>query len=225
MDSYNNAYWNDARSTALINTVKDKLAQEFTVNRTEQKYEFDSVQGQQAYEVPSTFIAHRHMYYNSSRNRVIELYDGPEIIYGPVADQSTEGLPCAAYIWGVSGRRELNIYPTFDDDGITVEWWFYGWPPDVAVDNDEPHLPIEWHPSIVELMLAEQRRFDNVISVSDSLIIWERTVNMLKRLDSTKQLTSVGGQSGSVDNNFPLIQTPDPAGFQIQFPGGAIEPA
>jgi len=221
MDSYLTTYWDDTRSTALLNTVKDKLAQEFTVNRTEQYYEFDSVEGQQAYQVPSTFVAHRHMYFNSSYNRIIKFYDGPESIYGPVAEQDMKGVPFAAYIWGVSGRRELTFYPTFNDGGITIRWWVYGWPPDVAVDNDEPHLPIEWHPSIVELMTAGQRQADKMISVADELVIWQRTVRMLKELDATKQITTLGGQSGSIDNNFP--PTSD-IGFFTKFPGGAVEP-
>jgi len=225
MDSYNTVYWNDTRATALLNTVKDKLAQEFTVNRTEQYYTFDSVEGQKAYQVPSTFVAHRHMYFNSSYSRVIKFYSGPEAFYGPVADQDTEGVPHSAYIWGVSGRRELNFYPTFSEDGLTVQWWFYGWPPDVAVDNDEPHLPIEWHPSIVELMLAGQRQFDKVISVSDELIIWDRTVRMLKELDATKEITSLPGQTGSIDNNTPAIPNSPEAGFNILFDGGGLEKA
>ena len=219
MDLYNTSYWNDSRATALLNTVKDKLAQEFTVNRTEQKYEFDSVEGQQVYQVPSTFVAHRWMYFNSSYNNVIKFYDGPESIYGPVADQTAEGVPFAAYIWGSSGRRELTIYPTFADDGIEVQWWFYGWPPDVAVNNDEPHLPIEWHPSIVKLMVAEQQRFDKIISVGDALIITEKVVRTLKEMDTTKRITSLGGRSGSVDDEFPSEEY---GIFNVKFSGGAV---
>lgn len=222
MDSYNRVYWNDTRATDLLNTVKDRIAQEFTVNRTEQYYQLDSVKGQQHYEVPSTYVAHRLMYFNSGYNRTIKFYDGPEAIYGPAADQDIEGTPGAAYIWGVSGRRQLTIYPTFNKGGLTVHWWFYGFPPDVAVDNDEPHLPLEWHPSIVEIMIAEQQSHDKYISVADKYAIWENCIRRLKRLDVTKQITSLGGQSGSVDAHFPSI--PVGIGFNIEYPGGAVEP-
>jgi len=225
MDSYNRVYWNDTRATDLLNAVKDRLAQEFTVNRTEQYYTFNSVEGQQNYQVPSTYVAHRHMYFDSGYNRVLKMVDGPESIYGPVSDQTIEGVPGICYIWGVSGRRELTFYPTFNADAIEIQWWFYGWPPDVAVDNDEPHLPLEWHPSIVEIMVAEQQSADKIITVGDKFLIWDTNVRRLKRLDVTKQLTSVGGQSGTMESHFPAIPgSGSPIPFNIEFPGGSVEP-
>lgn len=223
MDSYNRVYWNDTRATDLLNATKDRLAQEFTVNRTEQYYTFNSVEGQEQYQVPSTYVVHRLLYFNSSYNRRIKMHDGPELMHGPVADQSIEGVPSDCYIWGASGRRELTIYPTFNADDITVQWWFYGWPPNVVVDNDEPNLPLEWHPSIVEIMTAEQQAADKQITVGDKFIIWENNIRRLKRLDVTKQLTSIGGQSGSIDAHFPLIPESGRADFLIEFPGGSVE--
>lgn len=225
MDSYNRVYWNDTRSTDLINTVKDRLAQEFAVNRVEQYYTFNSVQGQENYQVPSTYVVHRLLYFNSSYNRRITMHDGPELIHGPVAEQSIEGIPSDCYIWGVSGRRELTVYPTFSDDDITVQWWFYGWPPDVAVDNDEPALPLEWHPSIVEIMVGEQQSFDKYITVGDKFAIWDNNIKRLKRLDVTKQLTSMKSQSGSIDAHFPKIPDGIRSDFLIQYPGGSVEQA
>lgn len=225
MDSYNRVYWNDTRATDLLNSVKDRIAQEFTVNRTEQYYTFNSVEGQRHYQVPTTYVVHRQLYFNSSFNRTITMLDGPESIHGPVADQTMKGIPSQCYIWGVSGRRQLTFYPTFNADDIEIQWWFYGWPPDVAVDNDEPHLPLEWHPSIVEVMVAEQQAADKQISVGDKFAIWDSNIRRLKRLDVTKQLTSLGGQSGSIDAHFPPISSGGASiPFNIEFPGGSIEP-
>lgn len=228
MDSYNRVYWNDTRATVLLNTIKNRLAQEFTYNRVEQYYTFNSVQGQQNYEVPSTFIANRWMYFDSGYNRHIDFYDGPESIYGPAADQDIEGIPQAAFIWGVSGRRQLTIYPTFSEDDIEVQWWFYGWPPDVAVDNDEPALPIEWHPSLVEIMIAEHQAFDREIGIGDRILVYKDCANRIKRMDVTRQLTHLSDtQSGSIDSHFPTIpiSTKSPVDFSIQFPSGAVEKA
>lgn len=223
MDSYLRVYWNDTRATALLNAVKDRLAQRFTVNNVEQLYTFLSVQGDQAYQVPSTYIRHRYMYFNSGNNQVIKMLDGPENIYGPAADQTIEGIPSRSYIWGVSGRRELTIYPTFNDDDIEVMWWFYGWPPDVEVDNDEPHLPIDWHPSIIEIMRAEQQQHDHEISVADKYAIWTHSTSLIQAMDVTKEIMSLSdNQSGSIDAVFPEIQNPPAPDFLIEYPGGAI---
>lgn len=225
MDSYLRVFWNDARATVLLNTIKDKIAQEFTVNRVEQYYTLDSVQGQENYEVPSTYVSHELMFFNSSYNREIILHSSPKSIQLSVADKTIQGIPSDAYIWGVSGRRQLTIYPTFNVDGLTIQWWFYGWPPDLAVDNDEPHFPVEWHPSIVDIMVAHQQEFDKVISTGDRLIIWREAIDRIRRMDVSKQLTSTGGQSGSFNSNFPSIPTGGRSPFTIQFPSGATERA
>jgi len=144
-----NVYWNDTRAIALVNTMKDKLAQELRV-LAPSYYTFDSVQGQQSYEVPSKLIANQLLYYNSSYNQIIRIVKGPQSIYGPYSEVDQQGFPTIGYIWGVSGRRQLTVFPTFNVDDITIQWWFWGWPEDLANYNDEPQMPTPWHSSLVE---------------------------------------------------------------------------
>ena len=223
MDSMNTAFWDDSRSLTLINLFKDKLAQEFSVNRVEQEYTFQSVAGQETYQVPSTFVSHEYLYFNSSYNREIVLKDSPRDIYGPASDVTLQGIPMRGVIWGVSGRRELRIYPTFSTSGLTVHWWFYGWPPDVSNDNDEPRLPLEWHPTIVEAMVDFQQAFDGQISKADYVLMWENHVKKLKKLDATVEFMSKMGQTyGTVDDNFPRIASTSDLDFRAKFSGGGV---
>lgn len=223
MDSMNVTFWDDTRSIALINTFKDKMAQEFGINRVEQEYTFYSVEGQETYQVPATFVSHELLYFNSSYNRKIEMVNGPGDIFGPASDVDVEGIPMICYIWGVSGRRELRVYPTFNEDGLTVRWWFYGWPPDVANDNDEPRLPQEWHPTIVEAMIDFQQAFDGQISQADRVMLWEMHIKRLKRLDATVEfMTKRGQQYGTIDDNFPRIADVSDLEFRAKFSGGAV---
>lgn len=223
MDSMNVTFWNDARSIALINMFKDKLAQEFGVNRVEQEYTFQSVEGQEKYEVPAAFVSHELLYFNTGYNRKIHMMNGPGDIFGPASDVSVEGIPSRCFIWGISGRRELRIYPTFNTSGLTVYWWFYGWPPNVANDNDEPRLPQEWHPTIVEAMIDFQQSFDGIISKADYMNCWEIHIKKLRKLDATVEfMTKSGEQYGTVDDNFPRIADASDLDFQARFSGGGV---
>jgi len=219
----NTTFWNDARSIQLINVHKDKLAQEFGVNNVQQEYTFQSVAGQETYQVPSAYVAHEKLYFDTSYNQEIHMKNGPGDIFGPASDVSVQGIPTRCFIWGVSGRRELRIYPTFNTSGLTVRWWFYGWPPNVANDNDEPLLPTEWHPTIVEAMIDFQQAFDGHITKADYMACWKIHIKTLKKLDATVEfMTKRGQQYGTVDDTFPRIQSISDLDFKARFPGGGV---
>lgn len=204
LDDSAKAYWNDERAKTLANTVMDRLVVEFGVI-AQLYYTFNSVQGQQNYQVPSNFIASHYLYFNGTNNREIVIVDSPRDIYGPTAEVTQEGTPTMGYIWGVSGRRQLTIYPTFNVDDIELMWWFWGTVPELEGDNDEPMLPVEWHPSIVEAMVDQAMQDDKFITVGDRLILWENMVKKLKRLDSMKAAIEIPKQHGSVEDSFPSI--------------------
>lgn len=197
-------FWNDVRAIALCNRFKDKMAQEMRIV-AESYYEFDSVQGQQNYQVPSKLVTHHYLYYNSSYNTEIKIVKSPRNIYGPYAEVTQEGWPTIGYIWGASGRRQLTIYPLFNTDGITVQWWFWGWPEDLAVDNDEPQFPVGWHPSLVEGMINQAKVDDKEMSPADALILWKDQIRIIKALDVTRDLVARKGQMGTIESHFPRI--------------------
>ena len=203
-------YWNDSRLTGIINHIKDKMSQEMRVVR-KQQYEFDSVEGQQYYQVPDRYVIHHYLYYNSTYNTEIVMKDSPRDVYGPSSDPTLEGNPTMGFIWGVSGRRQLCIYPTFSEDGVELTWWFYGWPEDLAVDNDEPDFPIEWHPSLVDGAINQTKVDDKEMSVGDALILWKNEVQTIRGLATTRELLSAGEKAwGSVESHFPRIQESGP---------------
>ena len=221
MDSMNEAFWNDARSIALINRLKDNLAQEFHVNRVEQTYTFVSVANQSHYQVPSTFVANEYLSYYDSVYSEITIVNSPKDIYRFITDDTMAGLPIVGSIWGVSGRRELQLYPVFASDGITLTWNFYGWPPDVALDNDEPDLPLEWHPTIVEGMIDHQQAFDGIMSKIDAVQLWQTVhIPKLKRLDISIEMNTRRGSTGSLDDHFS--QSHDIM-LNAKFPGGDVQ--
>lgn len=205
MDDANAVYWNDRRATSLANRMKDKLAQELKVT-TKQLYEFDSVQGQQTYEVPERFIAHELLRYDSdSGSGEIIIKDTPRAIYGKYSSVTTEGFPSVGFIWGVSGRRELTIYPTFNADGIELTWWFWGYPPDIQEDNDEFHLPTDWHSSIVEGMINERAARDGEINMADNLLLWKDEIRKIKALQTYQALLGRTRQYGTFEGQFSKI--------------------
>jgi len=197
-------YWNDKRLKAILNQVQDKIAQELAIT-TPHYYSFESVQGQQHYQVPSGFVANELIHYNSGVNKVISIMKSPKAIHGVYTDPTMEGNPSIGYIWGSSGRRQLTIYPTFSSDGITIEWWFWGFPNELVGDNDEPTFPSEMHPSLVECTIAEAKSDDKEISISDALIIFANEIRKLRRLESMIEIIGNKGRYGSIDNVFPSI--------------------
>lgn len=221
MDSMNQTFWDDARSIALINRIKDRMAQSFHVNKVEQTYTFNSVADQQYYQVPTNFVANERLHYLDSVYYTIRIVDGPKDIYNYITDDTLTGRPAVGSIWGVSGRRQLQIYPVFAENGIPLTWFFRGWPPDVALDNDEPHLPIEWHPTIVEAMIDEQQAFDKIITKIDAITLWERThIPTLKKLDIAVELDTKQNTGHTLDEHLVHI---DNVGINARFPGGDVQ--
>lgn len=202
-----NVYWNDVRLTAILNHLKDKMAQEMRVV-SPQYYEFVSVQGQENYEVPFTYVSNHLLLWDATNNKgEIVIHDSPRDIHKRVLDESMEGLPARGYIWGVSGRRQLTIYPTFNVDGTAIKWWFYGWAEDLAVDNDEPQFPLEWHPSLVDGLMNAVRVDDEKMAVSDEAILWNKEIIKIRGLAVTKELLSVGEKTyGNVDHTYPRVE-------------------
>lgn len=204
MDDANAVYWNDRRATSLANRMKDKLVTELKVT-TKQLYEFDSVEGQQSYEVPERFVSHELLFYNSSYNNEIKVYDTPRVIYTKFSSPTQEGLPSVGYIWGVSGRRELTIYPTFNADGIELTWWFWGLCPDIDEDNDEFHIPTDWHPAIVEGMINERAARDGEMTQGDNLLLWKDEVRKIRAMQTFQALLGRTHQYGTFDGQFSRI--------------------
>jgi hypothetical protein len=204
MDDANAVYWNDRRAISLANRIKDKVVTELKVV-TKQSYQFDSVQGQQTYQVPERYVASELLYYNSSYNREIVLKDSPRDIYLPYPNVTTQGWPSIGFIWGVSGRRELTIYPTFNADGIEITWWFWGYAPDIDEDNDEFALPTDWHPAIVEGMINERAARDGEINMADNLLLWKDEIRKIKAMQTYQHLLGRTKQYGSFDGQFSRI--------------------
>lgn len=216
-------YWNDKRVIALLNEGKDELAKKLKCT-TQQYYEFDSVAGQQKYQVPTTLVKSHLLFYNSGYNQEIHIHDDPNDIYTMYPDVTQEALPTKAYIWGASGRRDLVIYPTFNTDGITIKWWFYGWPEDIENDNDEYNFPTEWHPSLVKYAIHQAKVDDDELSVADALILWENEIRDIKSLDVTLALLSTSEtRYGTVDAHFPRVGSgSNPLGLRITGDGDVI---
>ena len=204
MDAGAKVFWNDIRAIALINEIVDDICQEL-VTTVPCKYTFKSVSGQQNYQVPSNYVVNELLFYNSSYNNEIVIDTTPRKIYKLYPDTTTEGYPTRGFIWHQSGRRELQIYPTFSEDDIEMDWWFFGWPEDLVGDKDEPAVPIEWHPSITKEMRNRQREEDGEITLSDLSILWAREVIKIKRMDCTKEILSNRGQYGTFEGNYPRI--------------------
>jgi len=204
MDDANAVYWNDRRAASLANRMKDKLVTELKVT-TKQSYQFDSVQGQQTYQVPERFVAHELLFYNSSYNTEIVIGDSPRVIYGKYSDVTTQGWPSVGFIWGVSGRRELTIYPTFNESGIELTWWFWGYPTDIIEDNDEFNLPTDWIPSIVEGMINERASRDSEINMADALMLWKDEIRKIKAMQTYQSLLGNTRLYGTFDGQFSRI--------------------
>jgi len=207
MDSGAKVFWNDARAIPLINEIIADISQELVVT-VPCHLTFQSVASQKNYEVPSNYVVNELLFYNSSYNNEIHIKNTPRNIYTVYPDTTTEGYPTRGFIWHQSGRRELQVYPTFSEAGLDINWWFFGQPEDLTSDKDEPAIPIEWHSSIVKMMRYIQREEDNEMSFSESEILQAKEIAKIKRLDTTKEILSNHGQYGSFEGNFPRI-SPD----------------
>ena len=206
MDDANAVYWNDRRATSLANRMKDRLNTELKVI-VEQLYEFDSVEGQQTYQVPERYVANELIWYDSSYNKEIVLKDSPRDIHLRYGDVTTEGMPSIGYIWGVSGRRELHIYPTFNQNWLLITWWFWGYPADIIEDNDEFQLPTDWHPAIVEGMINERAARDGEMTHADALTLWIYEVKKIKAMQTYQDLLGRTKQYGTFDGQFSKISS------------------
>ena len=93
-----------------------------------------------------------------------------------------------------------------------MQWWFWGWPEDLAADNDEAQFPVEWHPSLVEGMINQAKVDDREMSTSDALILWKDEIRKIRSLDVTSELVARNGQLGSIESHFPRIGGSDDPG-------------
>jgi len=213
------AYWNDDRVTALLNQLKDDIAQELKVT-AKRKYIFASVQGQQSYAVPHGFVSNELLHYGTPHFNEIEIVGSPRDFEKGNWQVDLEGVPRMGYIWGESGRRQLTIYPTFNGDAIEITWWFYGWPEDMTLDNDEPQFPTEWHPSLPKLAINEAKVDDDQMNLSDAEVIKAKEINKLRGMASTNFLNSqTVSQLASIDEVFP-VRDGEPMKFNITTDGG-----
>ena len=129
-------------------------------------------------------------------------------------------MPRIGYIWHESGRRQLTIYPTFNDDGVEISWWFYGWPEDMINDNDEPQFATEWHPSLPKLVINEAKMDDKEMNPADVETIKMREIHKLRGLATTTFLLSEkDSRLASIDEHFPAIGS-EPMIFNVFTEGG-----
>lgn len=213
------AYWNDDRVTALLNQLKDDIAQELKVT-AQRKYTFASVSGQQSYAVPHGFVSSELLHYGTPHFNEIQIVGSPRDFELGNWQVDLEGIPRMGYIWGESGRRQLTIYPTFNDDAIEITWWFYGWPEDMTLDNDEPQFPTEWHPSLPKLAINEAKVDDDQMNLADAEVIKVKEINKLRGMASTTFLQSqTVSQLASIDEVFPH-RDGEPMRFNVTTPGG-----
>jgi hypothetical protein len=213
------AYWNDDRVKALLNQIKDDITQELKVV-AERKYTFSSTKGLESYAIPHGFISNHLLHYGEPHWNIIEIVGSPKGLVVGNFDVSLEGVPRVGYIWGESGRKQINIYPTFNVDGIEISWWFYGWPEDMTNDNDEPQFPAEWHPSLPKLAINEAKVDDDQMSPADAEIIKVREIRKLRGLATTNFLNSqTDSRLATIDDKFPVRNT-EPIVFNVTTDGG-----
>ena len=218
---YSRTYWNDERIIVLINDIKDSVAQELVCDRCECYYELPLIADQQKYEVPHNLTYSHYLYLNSTYNRKIKIKVGPASLYGPTSVPTQTGTPEFGFIWKYSGRREVTFFPVPNED-LTADWYFLGWPEDIANDNDEVNFPIDWHPSIVRMCLNRIKREDEVISVADELLLETKEMRRIKRLDSTKAILEEGGTYGTLFDSIPQVGSMSEMKFRIDRGDGAI---
>lgn len=213
------AFWDDTRLKTLINRYKDKMAQEMTFTN-QQKYEFSSIVGSRHYEVPHGYISNELLWYDGDNNNEIFIRDSPRDIDAQYTTRTEQGQPREGYVWGDgSGRRQLTIYPTFDSV-VTVEWWFYGWPEDLAGDNDELPFPVEWHPTLAEACIDSTREYDKLISVADELLLWTTSIRKIRQMDVTKVLVDSADNRYASNARQVRRHVGDPMYFNINTPTG-----
>ena len=213
------AYWNDDRVTGLLNQLKDDISQELKIT-AKRKYTFASVAGQTSYAVPHGLVSSELLHYGEPHWNEIRIVGGPRDFELGNHQVDLEGVPVMGYIWGESGRNQLTIYQTFNDTGIEITWWFYGWPEDMILDNDEPQFPTEWHPSLAKLAINEAKVDDDQMNLSDAEVIKAKEINKLRGMASTTFLQSqTRSQIASIDEVFPQ-RDGEPIRFDVTTPGG-----
>lgn len=204
IDDIHKGFWNDVRITALLNDAKDRIAQEMKVNDTQCYYTFDSVEGQEWYQVPYNLVKHGHLLYNQDdTDREIFISTNIKAVRGNYYDSDNTGYPSNGYFWARSGRRELHIAPTFDEDGITCEWYFFGWPEDISGDGDEFSLPISWHPTILRVARELRKVEDGDMNKVEFEGYFKLEMQSLAELESTTEASFQPSKTGRVDAALP----------------------
>ena len=199
------AYWTATRLTTLFNRGMRDISRQFGI-AVSGYFLMASVQGQQHYVVPADFVANELLSFdaNGSQNK-IAIKPRPADIYTVVSDPDEKGTPSQGFFWAKEDREELWIYPTFDADGINVDWFYWRRPPDIVLDNDEPLVPRDWHSGLVDYAVNYTYQQDKERGWTYALFIawWNQVKIGISISESIKDMASRDVRIGVFDDQLP----------------------
>lgn len=143
-------FWDATKLTTLFNRGMRDVSNAMGVAASGY-FIFESVTGQQQYQIPYDFLAHETLSFTADGiDNIIHIKPRPRSIVGLVSDRTDQGTPTRGFFWAKEDREELWIHPTFDTNGQQVEWFYWRRPPNIVADNDEPLIPRSWHTYLVD---------------------------------------------------------------------------
>lgn len=211
------AYWTAARLTTLFNRGMRDLSNYMGLC-VPAYMKFQSVEGQQQYMLPYDYIANQNLSFEANgTTNVINLKPSPNFIYGQVHDPDEEGTPYLGFIWAKEDIPELWIYPTFDDDNIDVDWFYWRRPPSITNDNDRPLIPVNWHTFLVDYAVNYTYVQDRVTGWTFSIFEtwWLNKKIEIRMSDSIQDAENRDVRFGIMDDQIPkrndgdIFQTSD----------------
>jgi len=211
-------YWTAARLTTLFNRGMRDIANKFGI-AVSGYFIFQSVQAQQQYMVPHDFTANELISFeaNGTTNN-ITIKPRPASVYGVVYDPDQEGTPDTGFFWAKEDREELWIYPTFDADGISINWFYWRRPPNITLDNDEPLIPRDWHTYLVDYAVYYTHVQDQEKGWNFTVFYgwWESVKVGIQVAEAQKDMASRDIRMGIFDDQLPrvndanaMVRTPD----------------
>ncbi len=200
-------YWDDDRATSLANGAQDAVIRAFSI-KIQAYVDLTTVDGTKNYKPPQDYLENYLLHYNSTYNLDIMFLGELSEIVGVVTDPDLEGQPTHAYMWAISGRKELHLYPV-PDDAYTIQWWYYALAPTLELDNDEPMIPREFQSYLIDHMLYRANINDDKMSEVEFETLWNLKLFEMKKTSVDKVLFATRTQLSTAKEQFPQTGSAD----------------